>query len=72
MVKKMKSNLHFFLSIRNHIHRRSRHILVFRREPVVKNSGGTPTSSATNDTSDHSFAHKGSARDDNRCNFGIG
>ena len=45
---------------------------MFRREPVVKNSVGTPTSSATNYTSDHSLAHKGSACDDNRCNFGIG
>jgi len=45
---------------------------VFRREPVVKNSVGTPTSSATNDTSGQSLAYKGSARDNNRCNFGIG
>ena len=67
----MKSNLHFFCQYAITFIEEAA-TLVFRREPVVKNSGGTPTSSATNDTSDHSFAHKGSARDDNRRNFGIG
>ena len=59
-------------TIRPHTYAQPQEALMFRREPVVKNSVGPPTSSGTNDTSDHSLAHKGSARDDNRCNFGIG